>query len=185
MKIKVGVSQRHVHLTEEDYNILFDRPMTIKQNLNQPGQFAAGETVILESNGRQIENVRLIGPERTYTQVEISRTDAYKLKLNPPVRESGDLNGAEEITIIGPKGKIQRKATIIADRHIHITKEERLKYNLTKDIYKVKVNGEKSGILENIKIKEAPNSYFELHLDTDDANAFDIKQNDKVELLKD
>lgn len=183
MKVKVGVSQRHIHLTADDYNALFDQPLTIKHNLNQPGQFAANETVILESHEKQIENVRVIGPERDYTQVEISRTDAYKLKLNPPVRGSGDLTNAEEITIIGPKGKIQRKAVIIADRHIHITKEEREKYGLAKDTYTVRVNGEKGGILENIQIKEAPNSYFELHLDTDDANSMNIKQNDEVELI--
>ena len=182
MKIKVGISLRHVHLTEEDYNILFDEELTVKENLNQPGQFSANQTVILENNDRKIENVRVIGPNRAYTQVEISRTDAYYLKLNPPVRTSGDLSDAEEITILGPKGKITRKACIIADRHIHITKEEREKLNLMKDTYQIKVEGEKGGILSNVKIKEAPNSYFELHIDADDGNAFNLKQNDEVDI---
>lgn len=183
MKIKVGVSLRHVHLTEADYNLLFDEPLSIKENLNQPGQFSATQTVTLEKNNKELKNVRVIGPNRAYTQVELSRTDAYYLKINPPVRTSGDLIDAEEITIKTEKGQIIRKAAIIADRHIHITKEERKKYNLLKDEYQVKINGEKSGILGNIKIKEAPNSYFELHLDSDDANAFNIKQGDELEII--
>lgn len=183
MKLKVGVSLRHVHLKEEDYKELFDEPLSVKDYLNQPGQFSANQTVTLEKNNKTIENVRVIGPCRKYTQVEISRTDAYYLKINPPVKSSGELSEAEEITIIGPKNAITRKACIIADRHIHITKEEREKYNLKEDTYQVRVNGEKGGILSNVKIKEAPNSYFELHLDSDDANAFDLKQDDEVEII--
>lgn len=183
MKISVGISMRHVHLTEEDYKELFDEQLTEKKPLNQYGQFAANEQVTIKSNGREIKGVRIIGPFRNYTQVEVSRTDAYFLKLNPPVRSAGHLDGAERITIIGPKGEIKREAAIISDRHIHITKEEREKYNLLKDEYQVKINGEKSGILGNIKIKEAPNSYFELHLDSDDANAFGIQQDDEVEII--
>ena len=174
---------RHIHLTEEDYNILFNEPLTEKSPLNQHGQFAANQQVTIKNNDREIEKVRIIGPFRNYTQVEISRTDAYYLNLNPPVRGSGDLNGAEPITIVGPNGTITKAAAIIADRHIHITKEDREKYNLLKEEYQIRVNNEKGGILNNIKIKEAPNSYFELHLDSDDANAFDLKQNDEVEII--
>ena len=181
MKISVGISTRHVHLTEEDYKLLFDEPLTEKSPLNQYGQFAANQQVTIKSDDREIKNVRIIGPFRSYTQVEISRTDAYYLKLNPPVRSAGNLIGAEKITIIGPKGEITRESAIVSDRHIHITKEDREKYNLLKDEYEIKVTGEKSGILGNIKIKEAPSSYFELHLDSD--NAFGIKQDDEVEII--
>lgn len=184
MKIKVGVSMRHVHLTEEDYNILFDEPISIKDRLNQPGQFSANQTVTLEKDDKELKNVRIIGPNRNYTQVELSRTDAYFFKMNPPVRTSGDLDDAEEIIIKTEKGKITRKAAIIADRHIHITKEDRKKYNLKKDEYSIKIEGEKGGIISHVHIKEAPNSYFELHLDSDDANAFNIKQNDEVTILE-
>lgn len=183
MKIKVGISLRHVHLTNEDYKKLFKEEIKIKRKINQPGQFAAEQTVKLEKNGKVLENVRVIGPNRNYTQVELSRTDAYFLKINPPVRKSGQLEDAEEITIIGPEGKITKKACIIADRHIHITPEERKKYNLKKNEYKIKVSGEKGGILYNVYIREAENSYFEIHLDSDDANAFSIKQNDEVEII--
>ena len=184
MKIKVGVSLRHVHLTEADYNLLFDEEITVKDYLNQPGQFSANQIVTIENNNKKLEKVRVIGPCRDYTQVEISRTDAYFLGINPPVKSSGDLESAEEINIIGPKGTIKRKACIIADRHIHITKEDREKYGLKEDIYEIKVTGEKGGVFSNVKIKEAPNSYFELHLDSDDANAFNINQNDEVEIIE-
>lgn len=184
MKINVGISMRHIHLTKQDYDALFDEPLTEKKPLNQYGQFAANQSVIIQNGERQIENVRIIGPFRNYTQLEISRTDAYYLKINPPVRASGDLNGAERITIIGPKGVITREAAIISDRHIHITKEEREKYNLLQNEYEIKVTGEKSGIIGNVKIKEAPNSYFELHIDSDDANAFGINQDDELEIIR-
>lgn len=183
MKIKVGVSLRHVHLTKEDYKLLFDEPLTEKNPINQPGQFASNQTVTLKSEENQIKNVRIIGPERSYTQVEISKTDAYALKLNPPVRASGDLKDATKITIIGPKGEITRNSCIIADRHIHITPEERKKKNLTKDTYNVEVKGKKGGILYNVRIAESNNSYYEMHIDADDANAHNIKQNDEVEII--
>ena len=175
---------RHVHLTKEDYDLLFNEPLTKKVDINQPGQFAANQTVTIEHNNKRIKNVRIVGPFREYTQVEISKTDAHALELNPPVRSAGDLNGASQITIITPKGRIKRDAAIIIDRHIHITKEEREKYGLSEDTYAVRVNNEKGGILGNVKIKEAPNSYFELHLDSDDGNAFALKQGDEVEIVK-
>ncbi len=184
MRIKVGVSVRHVHLTEEDYNLLFDESLKSERELNQPGQFAAKQKVTLKIGTRTIENVRIIGPCRDYTQVELSKTDTYYLKINAPVRTSGDLKDAKGITIVGPKGSITRKAAIIADRHIHITKEDRELLQLSDDEYQVLIKGEKSGILGNVKIKEAPNSYFELHLDSDDANAFNLKQGDEVEIVK-
>ena len=183
MKITIGVSLRHIHVTEEDYNLLFDEKMEIKAPIKQPGQFSTIQTVTLKNNDRTIENVRIIGPERSYTQVELSRTDAYYLKLNPPICASGDLKDAEEITIIGPKGQITRKAAIISERHIHVTPEMRQEMNLTKDYYDVKVPCKKGGIFHNVRIAEKPNSAYEMHIDSDEANAFDIKQNDEVEIL--
>lgn len=183
MKISIGISVRHFHLTEEDYKLLYDEPIEILRPINQPGQFASNKTATIRNGDRKLENVRLIGPTRNYTQVEISKTDAYALKLDPPVRTSGDLKGAPLITIETAKGKIERPACIIADRHIHITKQEREKYNLTKDIYKVKVTGEKGGIFDNVHIKENEKSYFEMHIDTDDANAFNLKSGQEVEII--
>ncbi len=183
MKIKVGVSLRHVHLTKDDYYLLFDEDIKEKVPINQPGQFSAYQTVTIQANDRHLDNVRVIGPFRNYTQVEISRTEAIHLHIKPPVRMSGDLNGAEEITIIGPKGSITRKACILADRHIHITPDERKEYGLNNDVYKVKVSGEKGGIFDNVFIRESEASFFEMHIDSDDANGFDLKQNDEVEII--
>ena len=181
MKIKVGVSNRHVHLKQSDLDILFGSELTVKNNLTQPGQFACNETVTIKTNKSEISNVRVLGPTRNYTQIEISKTDAYKLGLNPPVRTSGDLDGSEVVTIIGPKGTIETNGCIIADRHIHVTYEDKLKYNLP-DKVNVKIDGIKKGIVE-VNLKPSEVAYFELHLDTDDANAFLIKNGDEVEIL--
>lgn len=185
MKVKVGVSNRHVHLCEEDYRLLFgDADITKKSDLNQPGEYASNSLVTIKGEKNIIENVRVLGPFRSYTQVEISRTDCYKLGVNPPVVSSGDLENASMITIIGPAGSIVRKACIIANRHIHVDKDIMREYSLENiSVVKVKVDTIKGGIFENVYIKETKNAYFEMHIDTDDANAFLLKQNDEVEII--
>lgn len=187
MKVKVGVSNRHVHLTEEDLKILFgDVELTKRNDLNQPGQFAANEVVVIEGPKSSIEKVRILGPVRKYTQVEVSKTDSYKLGVEPPIRESGDLEGAALIKIIGPVGTIEREACIIANRHIHVD-DNILKEKGLEGIEKVRVRvgGEKGAILDNVYLKNIPNSYFEMHIDTDDANACLLKQDMEVEILLD
>ena len=110
MQVILGVSNRHVHLKEEDYKILFgNEPLNKVKDLRQPGQFASDKFVTIQNEDRKIEHVRILGPIRNYTQVEISKTDAYTLKLNPPIRESGDLKNSSPITIIGPKGTLNLK----------------------------------------------------------------------------
>lgn len=185
MKVKVGVSNHHVHLCEDDYKILFgELEFTKKVDLNQPGEFASMLTVSIKGEKGQIDNIRVLGPLRGYTQVEISKTDSYKLGVNPPVCASGDLSNASLITIIGPSGSVERNACIIANRHIHVDKDI-LKENSLEGVKEVsiRVSGCKSGILENVSLKETPKAYFEVHLDTDDANAFLLKQNDEVEII--
>lgn len=185
MKVSVGISNRHVHLNLEDYKILFgDIKMNIRNELKQPGQFASDLVVSLITPKGQIDNVRVLGPIRDYTQVEISKTDAYKLGLNPPIKNSGDLNNASLIKIKTQVNEIERNSCIIATRHIHVNKEIRKEYNLENiDKVKIKINGEKPGILENIYLKDSKEAFFELHLDTDDANAFLLKNNDEVEII--
>lgn len=187
MKVTIGVSNRHVHLTEENLNELFGDGYILekKKDLTQPGQFASTALVTLKTEKGIIENVRVLGPVRKYTQVEISRTDAYKLGLNPPVRNSGDLLDSESVTIVGSKGEITiKEGCIIATRHIHILPEQMRQYNLEgKEIVSVRVNGEKGGILENVYLKVSDDAYFELHLDTDDANAHLIKNGDIAEII--
>ena len=187
MKVSIGVSNRHVHLTREHLNILFGEGYELqkKVDVKQPGQFAATDVVTIKTDKSEINNVRILGPLREYTQVEISKTDAYKLGLNPPVRDSGDLNDSEGIIIIGPKGNvIMDEGCIIANRHIHLSTKQAQMYGLeNKGFVNVKIDGEKGGILFNVKLKVSDEAYFEMHIDTDDANAHLIKNEDIGEII--
>ena len=181
MKIKVGVSNHHVHLKQNDIVILFGKELTKKNSLTQPGQFACNETLTIKTAKSEINNVRVLGPARDYTQIEISKTDAYKLGLNPPVRTSGNLVDSEVVTLIGPNGSITTNGCIIADRHIHISYEDKKKYNLPDKVF-VKINGIKKGTID-VNLKPSEEAFFELHLDTDDANAFLLKNGEEVEIV--
>ncbi len=186
--VPVGISARHVHLCKEDLEVLFGKnfELEVDRYLSQKGQFASKQKVTIKTEAGYFENVRILGPLRNYTQIEISKTDSYKLKINPPVRDSGDLERSEGITIVGPEGEIKKEyGCIIADRHIHLSNNDLTKYDLDKNkLYKVKIKGEKGGILDNVHLKVDDNFTFELHLDTDDANAFLIQNGDKLEIIK-
>lgn len=186
MKVNLGVSNRHVHLTEEDYIILFGNNNIEKQkDLNQPGEFASTSKVTLKTEKNMLNNVRVLGPFRSYSQVEISKTDSYFLGLKPPVRNSGDIKESEEVTIVGPCGELKKTCCIIATRHLHINHVDREKLNLLdKELISIKVGNEtKSAVLNNVYVKETPNGALEVHLDTDDANANLLKSGDQVELI--
>lgn len=184
MNINIGVSNRHVHLTQDDFKILFGKDSTLEVNryLTQPGEFASTSYVTLKTDKSNIDKVRVLGPLRSYTQIEISKTDAYKLGLNPPVRESGDVAGSEKIILIGPNGQIEKsEGCIIASRHIHATSEDAKKYNLDEQKkYLVKIGGIKGGIMNNVSVKINDNYIFEMHVDTDDANAHFIGKNNNI-----
>ena len=130
---------------------------------------------------KEIKNVRVIGPFRDYTQIEISKTDAYILGLNPPVRTSGDLDDSEVVTLVGPSGSLVTNGCIIADRHIHITEEDKKKYNLD-DSLCVEVGNVKKSILYDVHLKISPESRMEMHIDTDDANSNLVKTGDEGEI---
>lgn len=183
--VNVGISNRHVHLTEDDFKKLFNnKKLEAVKYLNQPGQFASNLKVTIKTEKSEISGVRVLGPLRDYTQVEISKTDAYKLGLNPPVRESGNLKGSEDITIIGDNEIMVKECTIIATRHIHASKEDLVKYNLdASKKYKVKINGEKGGIINNVSIKVSDKAFFEMHLDTDDGNGHLLKCGDTATII--
>ena len=187
MKVILGVSNRHVHLNKDDYYTLFgDEPMNKVKDLRQPGQFASDKFVTIKNGDRQISHVRVLGPIRNYTQVEISKTDSFTLKVNPPIRTSGDLEGSSPITIVGPKGELNLdKGCILANRHLHISPEEVKKYGLegVKKV-KVKVDGEKGGILNNVHLKIIEPSLLEMHIDTDEANAAAISGSALGEIIK-
>ncbi len=184
MKIPVGVSNRHVHLTKETLYKLFKiTNLEKKYDLNQPGEFASTLKLSIKVNDKIIENVRIVGKLREYDQVEIIPSDASYLGVNPPYRKSGDVKGSLPVTLIGPFGFVNLKeGLILAERHIHMGEIEASKLNL-KDEELVKVYKDGKEIFKAaMKLKEP--SYVEMHIDIDDAKDFDIKQNDEVEFCK-
>lgn len=183
MEVSIGISNRHVHLTKEVYEKLFDDEMIVERYLNQPGEFVSNKSLTIIINDKEISNVKVLGPFRGYNQVEISRKDSLHLDVNPPVRASGDLNGAADVTLKTQKGSVTVPAAIIAQRHIHMSKEKALELGVVdKQKVQIKFDGEKSGIIDTyIKISE--NGYFEAHIDTDDACAFLLENGSKGTLI--
>lgn len=177
-KVSINISARHVHLTESAYKKLFDHELTVRNPLNQIGQFAANETVTIKTEKGIFENVRIIGPLRSYNQVEMSASDARKLGINPPVRKSGNIEGSETVTISTNMGEITEACCIIADRHVHMNPKKAQELGIVDDeLLKLSIPGDKSGVID-VKAKVSDDGYFEVHLDTDDANAFLIKPGD-------
>ncbi len=187
--VPVGVSNRHIHLSTADLETLFGKgyELTPIKDLSQPGQFACKETLtIVGPSLRPIENVRVLGPVRKASQVEISRTDSFTLKVKPPVRESGDIAGSAPVTIIGPKGVVTLKeGCIIANRHIHMSLDEGAQFGLTDGQYvDVEVNGERKTKFYDVQVRVHKDFRLEMHIDTDDANAAGIGNGAKVRIVK-
>ena len=186
--VPIGVSARHVHLSQEDVYTLFGEGyvLTKKKEL-MGGQYAANELVtIVGLKLRAIENVRILGPVRKASQVEISATDAIKLGVNPPVRESGDLKGSSTIAIVGPKGVIYLKeGLIIAKRHIHMSPKDAIDAGVKNmDVVSVQVENERGTIFNNVSIRVDESFTLEMHIDTDEANAAKIRTGDMVRIIE-
>ncbi|MEW8960122.1 Phosphate propanoyltransferase [Moorella humiferrea] len=187
LEVPVGVSGRHVHLTKEHFQILFGpgQELTKIRDLVQPGEFAAKETVTIVGPKGVLEKVRIIGPLRSYSQVELSRTDSFKLGVNPPVRDSGDHHNSPGCVLIGPAGVVTlTQGVIIALRHIHMPTNEARRYGLKdKDRVNVQVGGERGLIFQNVLVRVHPNYRLEFHVDTDEANACLLNNEDIVQVL--
>jgi putative phosphotransacetylase len=185
--VPVGVSNRHAHLSQADLDTLFGEgyQLTIKKDLSQPGQYACDECVDVWVGEKSFPGVRILGPVRRESQVEVSASDARKLRANPPVRNSGDLDGSQPCKLVGPKGEVElSKGMIIANRHIHMTPEDAAKYNVKdKDVISVRVGGEKGGVFDEVMCRVNPTYAFEMHIDTDDAAAFMLNTGDFGEML--
>ncbi len=187
LTVPVGVSNRHVHLTQKDVDILFGEgyQLTKKKDL-MGGQFASAECVtIVGLKLRAIENVRILGPVRKASQVEISQTDARKLGITVPIRQSGDTAGSAAIAIVGPKGAIYLKeGCIIAARHIHMSPDDAKNFGVADgDMVSVIADNERATRFENVKIRVDKTFTLEMHIDTDEANAAGISQDDKVRVI--
>lgn len=188
-QVPVGISARHVHLSRDHVETLFGAgyQLTPEKSLSQPGQFACKEQVEVCGPKGSIKKVRILGPERKQSQVEMAFSDCRILGIKPPVRTSGDLKETPGILLKGPVGEVSLKeGVIIADRHIHMTPEEASWFGVSDgDRVNVLVTGEKAGMLGRVLVRVTSESRLDLHVDTDDANAFLLRQGQWVTIRKD
>ncbi|MCX7017639.1 MAG: phosphate propanoyltransferase [bacterium] len=189
-RVLIGVSNRHAHLAPEHVEILFGRgaKLTEMRPLLQPGEYACDQTMtIVSPAGRCLGPVRILGPARKVSQVELSLSDCYSLgyRKMPPVRSSGDHSGSFGITLVGPAGSVSLSSGVIrANRHIHLHTSQAaamgLKENGSAD---VRINGDRPLILLGFQVRTSPKFRAEIHLDTDDANAAGVRSGDYAQIL--
>jgi propanediol utilization protein len=186
--IPLGISNRHIHLTAKTFHQLFGEKaeFEVMRPLYQPGEFASKHTLtIVGPKLRSIPGVRILGPLRNYDQVEVSLTDAIFLGIDPPVTNSGSLGNAAPLTLVGPNGSVYlERCAIVANRHMHMTNRDAERFGVKSgDFCKVRVGGEKPTIFENVLIRTNDNWKLQIHLDTDDANAANIREETFVEFI--
>lgn len=188
MQVPTGISVRHIHLEEAHVERLFGpgHRLVEKKRLSQPGQYACEETLDVTGPKGTISRVRVLGPVRKQSQVEVAFSDARALGVNPPVRASGDLTGTPGITLTGPYGKVElTEGVIIADRHIHMTPEDAARFSVADgDLVRVQTGGVKGGIMDQVRIRVSDSYALDFHIDTDDGNAFLLTQGQPVTLIK-
>lgn len=184
--VPVGVSNRHVHLSQADWDTLFGKGAQPRKfrSVVQPGFYACYESVTLEGPKGKLENIRLIAPHRPKTQIELSRSDAALLGLKPPVRDSGKLEGSAPVRIVGPKATLELKeGVILAKRHIHFAPEEAKALGIRDgEVVRVRagVGGDRELVFEKVLCRISDQFKLEFHLDTDEANASLVKTGDTV-----
>ena len=186
-KVTVGISNRHIHLSQEHIEALFGtgHSLTKMKDLSQPGQFASEETVTLIGPKGALQGVRVLGPARKASQVELTGTDTFKIGVKPPVRDSGKLEETPGIDVEGPKGRVSMvQGVIVAARHIHMTPQDATKYLLKDgDHVRVAVSGPRGGILEKVLVRVNPDYALDLHVDTDEGNAFSLVNGQQLDVL--
>lgn len=187
-QVPIGMSNRHIHLSKEDLEALFGKgyELTERNPLSQPGQYAAEEKVDLVGPKNTIKGVRVLGPTRSATQVEISISDSFVLGVEPVIRNSGDIKGTPGIKIVGPKGEVDLKeGVIVAARHIHMHTDEARELGLKDgDVVKVKTNGARALIFDNVLIRSGEGHKLEMHVDIEEGNAAGVKNGDLVSIIK-
>ncbi len=181
--IKVGVSNHHVHLNKDSLSALFgsNYELTVKRPLLQKGQFAANETVDIIKNGKVLEHIRIVGPLRSYTQVELLDVDNVYFNIKAPVRKSGDLKGSETVILKGPNGTYEAKeSTIVSNTHIHMSSDDLKTFNKTNDeLVSIMCKNHK---IDNVQIKSDETCVLEMHINKDIANSLNIETGDDVEI---
>lgn len=186
--VTVGISNRHLHVSQTDLETLFGQGYQLKEMkpLTQPGQYAAEEVVNLIGPKGTIKKVRILGPVRPSTQVEVSRTDSFVLGIAPPVRDSGAISGSAKVVIEGPQGSVElNEGVIIAHRHLHLHTDEAAELGLKdKEFIAVKFEGERSVVFNRVLVRVNPNFAKDLHIDTDEANAAGLANGDRGTIVK-
>lgn len=186
--VPVGLSNKHIHLSQEHLEILFGAgfELTKMKDLSQPGQFAANEKVDVVGPKGTLKGVRVLGPVRKETQIEISLTDSFVLGVNPPVRDSGDLIDSPGAKIVGPNGEVTiDKGIIAAARHIHMHTTDAENFGVAdKDVVSVKTEGKRGLIFDNVLVRVSKDYALEMHVDIDEGNAAALKNGSMVELIK-
>lgn len=186
--IPIGISNRHVHLSQDDLEVLFgkDANLCIFKNLSQPGQYACVETVTLVGPKGVIEKVRVLGPTRSKTQVEISVSDCFKLGIQAPIRDSGFLQGSSGLTLVGNAGSVTiNEGVIIAAKHIHMHTSDAQRFNVKDgDKVNVKTSGQRLMIFLEVLVRVSDKYKLEMHVDIDEANAAFLRNEDTVQIVK-
>lgn len=187
MKLPIALSNRHIHLSQADIETLFGQghQLTEFKPLSQPGQFACDEKVDLVGPKGTIKGVRVLGPARPATQVEISLADGFALGIKAPVKESGDVAGTPGVKIVGPAGEVElAEGVIVAARHIHMSLEDAAKFGVAdKQIVKVRTAGQRGLVFENVLVRANANFALEMHVDVEEGNAAGVRNGDLVELI--
>lgn len=185
--IPVGVSARHIHLSQEHVEVLFGKgyQLTEFKPLSQPGQYAANETVAVVGPKGSFPKVRILGPARKATQLEVSRTDSFALGVKAPVRESGDIAESAGITIQGPAGEVTiQEGVIVAARHIHFHTSDAEKWGISdKQKLRVRVGGDRGVVFEHVIARVSDDFALDMHIDTDEANAAAVNNGDTAEII--
>ena len=187
IEVGVGVSNRHIHLSEADARTLFGSPLTVERPISQPGQFAAVQTVTIEGPKGRLEGVRVVGPARGATQVELARSDARRLGVDPPLAASGSLAGSVGgLTLRGTAGSIRlEKGVIIAGRHLHLSATDAQQWGFTDgDLLDVRAGtGARATTYHGVLVRAGAIYATELHLDVDEANAAALKTGDRATIV--
>jgi putative phosphotransacetylase len=186
--IPVGISGRHLHLTPEVLESLFGRGyrLEVYRELSQPGEFASqAKVTIVGPSGKTVENVRVLGPPRKFTQVELSRSDGLRLGIDLPIRRTGDLSGTPGLMLVGPKGTVSlSEGAICATRHIHMAPEEAGRFGLHDgQLVRARVTGERGLVFDNVLVRVSERFALDFHLDTDDASAAGLDNGSLVEVI--
>ena len=187
-EIPVGISNRHVHLSRNDVDIIFgkDYELTKLKDLSQKGQYACKETITICGSNGALEKVRVLGPMRSKSQVELSFGDCRKAGISPCVKLSGDLKETPGVTLIGPKGSVQlMEGAIVAQRHIHMTSKDAEHFGVNDgDLVDIQVEGLRGGRLSNVSIRTNDSFSLECHLDIEEANSMGITPKTKIKIIK-